>query len=212
MVPSAHRAVGARRRSLPEWISRRRMPVSKWTKVGAMVLAASLAAACGDDGGPGEQIELSNAEVTDLFTAINTIFGEFAGFSVANPGVSFSLAGLAVAIDESFNCPDGGSVDITGNDNSTASTIDFAVTTGFNSCQAEGFTIGGDLDFDGSGSYSETSLSLDMTITGNLSVETDDGRSGTCTWDIEYSLDLTDTTIDYAVSGSICGQNFSYST
>lgn len=183
----------------------------RFRRIAPAVVALALAAgACGDDA-TGPQIELTQQEIGELFAAIAEIFDGFANLSVANPGVSFSLVGVLEDIDETVSCPQGGSATAQGTANETETTFDLDVDLGFNECGSQGFVLGGSLNFDGSGSASDTEVHLDLSISGDLSVKTD-SRSGTCTMSLDYSIDATQSGFDYSVSGSICGQNFNQST
>lgn len=178
---------------------------------GHVVIALALAgSACGDSTGP--QIELTQQETAELFTAIYEVFGDFAEFSRANPGVSLSLMGIADDINETVGCPQGGSALVTGTENSTLTTFDLDADLDFSDCGSRGFIIGGGLNFSGSGTSTETSFAVDLTISGDLAVETDDGRSGACTTELDFSLEASATASSFSASGSICGANFSVST
>jgi len=183
----------------------------RFRRVVPLALALTLAAACSDDGGPSDQVKLDAAETQSLFLAINAVFSGFADFSAANPGLSLSLTGILEDINETVACPDGGTASVTGTDNSTTNTIDFDADLDFNDCQSQGFTLGGGLNFNGSGTGSDTGFSLEMSISGDLTVETDDGRTGGCSWDVNYDIDASGTSVSFSVSGSICGESFSYS-
>jgi hypothetical protein len=175
----------------------------------AILAFALVVPGCGDDGGP--QLDLTQQEIGELFTAIAEIFEGFADFSMANPGVSLSLLGVLDDINESITCPQGGNAAATGTENSTAGSFDFDADVDFNGCGSRGFTLGGGLNFQGSGTETETTLEADLEISGNLEVETEDGRSGGCNVSLDYSIALSQSGSDFSVSGSICGHNFSQS-
>jgi len=182
----------------------------RFRRVVPLALALTFAAACSDDGAPADQVELSQTEIQSLFLAINEVFTGFADFSAANPGLSLSLASVLQDINETVECPDGGNAVVTGTDNSGTSTIDFDADIDFNDCQSQGFTLGGGLNFNGSGSGSDTGFTLEMTIGGDLDVVLEDGRTGGCSWDVGYDIDAEGTAFSFTVSGSICGETFSY--
>jgi len=167
-------------------------------------------AACGDDEG-GAQLQLTDQETAELFAVIGGLFDEFLQFSAANPGLNLSVSGLLVDINESADCPEGGSVSATGTDDSDENTLDFDADLDFNACQSEGWTLGGGLNFVGNGTSTETTLSVDLGISGTITAETPEGGSGSCTWDLDYSLDVDGEQVDFAVSGSICGRSFNQS-
>jgi hypothetical protein len=178
------------------------------TRLIPFVAVLTLVPACGDDGA--EQIQLTTNEKQQLFVAISDIFGQLAGFSVASPGLSLSLAGVLQDINETVSCPQGGTASVTGTDNSTVSTIDFDADLDFNSCGSQGFTIGGGLNFSGSGTETETGFSLTIGINGDLQVDTG-SNSGVCTWDVDYDIDVDGESLVFSVSGSVCGDSFNYS-
>jgi hypothetical protein len=175
-----------------------------------LALVLTLTAACGDDGAPADQVELSQAEIQELFLAISSVFSEVADFSVANPGLSLSLASVLQDINETIQCADGGNASVTGTDNSGTNTIDFDADIDFNDCQSQGFTLGGGLNFDGSGTGSDTGFTLEMSIGGDLAVALEDGRNGGCSWDVSWDIDAEGTAVAFTVAGSICGEDFSY--
>lgn len=180
-------------------------------RLAPLVIAVALvSSACGDSTGP--QVELSDAEIGQLFAAINGIFTDVVGnFSVANPALNFSLMGVSDVIDLTVTCDGGGTAAVTGEENSTGTSFDFDADIDFTDCVSEGFTLGGGLNFSGAGTATETSVTLEMTIDGDLLVETGDGRAGTCTMDLSYDLELTGTTLNLTTSGKVCGKSFSQS-
>jgi hypothetical protein len=189
--------------------------MSKWTKFAAVALIATMAAACGDDNGGTDEVELSQAEQGELFLAIQEVFEEiaFAPLSAAraNPGLSLSVAALLADINETVSCPQGGNTAVTGTVDEGTTTASFDVDFDFNECQSRDFTINGLLTYGGTASETETSVSIDLTVDGGLSVLTPSGASGSCTMDLTYSFDFDfqTNTASGSASGSICGQNFS---
>jgi hypothetical protein len=174
-----------------------------------------MAVGCGDDNGGSEQVELSQAEQGELFLAISEVFEEIALNPVsaarANPGLSLSVAALLVDIDETVSCPQGGNTAVTGTVDEGTTSASFDVDFDFNDCQSREFTINGLLNYGGTASETETSVSLDLTMDGSLSVLTPSGASGSCTMDLTYSFDFdfNSGAVSGSASGSICGQNFS---
>ena len=187
----------------------------KWTKFAAVAVAVAMAVGCGDDNGGGEQVELSQAEQGELFLAISEVFEEIALNPVsaarANPGLSLSVAALLVDIDETVSCPQGGNTAVTGTVDEGTTSATFDVDFDFNDCQSREFTINGLLNYGGTATETETSVSLDLTMDGGLSVLTPSGASGSCTMDLTYSFDFdfNSGAVSGSASGSICGQNFS---
>jgi hypothetical protein len=182
----------------------------RFRRLGPVVVALALvASACGDDT-TGPQVDLTQQEIGNLFAAISAIFADFANFSAANPALSLSLMGVADDINETVTCPQGGSADVTGTVNETVSTFDLDVDLGFNECGSQGFLIGGSLNFDGSGSATETTAEIDLSMSGDLEVETEDGRSGVCTVDLDYSINVSQSSVSFSASGHICGESFNY--
>jgi hypothetical protein len=189
--------------------------VSKWTKFAAVAVAVAMAVGCGDDNGGGEQVELSQAEQGELFLAIQEVFEGIAlgGVSAAraNPGLSLSIAALLEDINETVSCPQGGTTVVSGTVDEGTTSASFDVDFDFNDCQSREFTINGLLNYGGTASETETSVSIDLTIDGGLSVLTPSGATGNCTMDLTYSFDydFSSNTVTGSASGSICGQNFS---
>lgn len=190
--------------------------MSKWTKFGAVVVAAAMVGACGDDDGGtggGTQVEITATESAALLDAIFGVFSEVA-FSGAAPGMSMSVAGLAEAINETVSCPQGGNVSVTGDVTETTTSASFDADFDYNDCGSEDFVINGGLGYAGDLSSTDTSISLQLDMDGTLNVETPSGNTGSCTIQLSYDLD-----IDFSgqgsgsgtVSGKICGESFSQS-
>ncbi len=162
-------------------------------------LTISLGACSGD----GPQIELSDAEISQLFEELFAMFDEFEIPFAHSSGMvpMFAVAGTP-PISETAPCPEDGSMSFSGNYTETDTELDFDVTNSFNSCKTENFTVGGSLRWRGNIQETQTTFSASMTIKGTLSVSHVDGRTGNCTWDVSFSM----SGFNFSQSGKVCGR------
>jgi hypothetical protein len=104
---------------------------------------------------------------------------------------------------------------IAGDVDQEAGTADITVsaTADFAGCQLIGdavtLTLDGnpDIDFSGSIAITDVSVLLGIEVDGNVSFETDDGRSGTCDVTLSLSAGATALGVSEQLTGTICGVN-----
>jgi hypothetical protein len=176
------------------------MQVGKLVSHGAVALAVTVSG-CADAGPGGAALSLSATEVNQLFTEINSIFGQ-AGVSVRSadvrlffsrvPSVNFNRS---VAITNSINCTGGGTAGFSGTEATDGSSVDVTVT--FSGCTTTHYTVDGNYHF----AVSTTATAITVTGTGDLEIKTADNRSGSC--NIDYKV--TTTLNGQASTGKICG-------
>ncbi len=186
------------------------------TRFAPVLGLALVAAACSSDKGPttpATTITMTDAEVTQLFTEVGSVFDSLSGIvlnrtaNVPNgplmsivPGPNFSALGN---ISGSGPCPAGGTASVSGNAGGTAPTMTFDVTATFSGCKTTNFTVGG--SFRETGSINTSTFAGSVTVTGSLSVSTTDGRSGSC----GMNFTVTFTSMSATATGTICGRNAS---
>jgi len=188
-----------------------------------------LFAACSDSGsptGPGGSGEISAAEaaaisdfmVGQAFTGWD--FGSIGGSSVQADRQAALQSGVPIAIDYTASaegpCPEGGTVAATVSvegsidDQTLAGDLDLEVVTSATSCgivaEGTGFTIdtSPDLTLTGGFSFADGQLVGESTLTyaGAILWSSEDGRSGSCTYDVVVTLTASSTAV---ASGTACG-------
>jgi hypothetical protein len=158
-----------------------------------------------------DAIALSAAEVNQLFTEISALFNDVSFSRVAGvapqpspsgpPGVSFSAM---VAINASVSCPGGGSATFTGNDLSSATSINLDITVTFATCRTAHYQVDGKFRETVTGSFGGQNDSYQAKLAGDLTVRVlSDSRTGTCHMDITDTITATSST----ATGTICGQS-----
>lgn len=186
-------------------------------------------AACSDSGnpaGPGGSDEVTAAEAAAIsafmtgqaFTGWD--FSAVGGASARPDGEAALQSGVPVAIDYSASataqCPEGGNVGATVSiqgtidDETLAGDLDLEVVTSATDCgivaDGTGFTIdtNPDLTLSGGFSFADGQLVGESTFTyaGSLLWSAEDGRSGSCSYDVVVTLTTTSTGV---ASGTVCG-------
>ena len=183
-----------------------------------MVAAIAFTVACSDSTGPGTPIDLSEEEVDDMMEAFSTLGTQ--------PDGASNLAMLIVSVDETFSCPDGGTMSETGNLNVTQQpgsptmSLTYNTTQDFEDCKGTS-TSGRLWTFNGNpnlaSNFSMTSnddtgaFSMTGSQTGGLRVASDLG-SGTCNFNLNWTLSNTPTAggtdnIQGSMTGTVCGRS-----
>ncbi|MCH8811836.1 MAG: hypothetical protein IID07_08390 [Gemmatimonadetes bacterium] len=175
--------------------------------------------ACGDDPtGVTAGDELTSSEVTAVLAALSSAFASVGAGAQAGP------AQAPISVSETFDVSvpcESGTLDVSGSIAGTVDdvTFDTDLTTTVrwepNACVVSDgtntFTVDGAPYID---------LALDLTSTqdlvtvsgtqsGGFSFTSSDGRSGSCSIDVTFSIVTTATSVDATVTGTICGQNAS---
>ena len=186
--------------------------------------AALTVSACGGDPtGVNSGDPLTSAEVAAVISAIGSAF-ESAGAAaqrVSTVGFDGASAGQdPVAINENFDVSvpcESGTVQVSGSISGTVDDVTSAVdiTTDV-SWDPNGCVISDDtntLTVDGAPEIklvldmtsTENTLTMNGTETGGFSFTVSDGRSGSCSLDVTFTIATDATGIDASVSGTICG-------
>ena len=181
-------------------------------------------AACGDDPmGVNSGDELTDAEIQAIFNEFGEAFSNVnASAHVAAPVDGIQMAEIHVdhSVDVSAPCALGGeitldgSVDGTVDDETFASDIEMEVGVQFDACGVEAeqntLTVDGDIQFDSHIVLSETEFSADGSQVGGFEFTTNDGRSGSCAIDIDFSASYIEgESAQSSVSGTVCGRSAS---
>ena len=170
-------------------------------------------AACGDDlTGVTSGDELTSTEVAAVLAALGSAF-ESAGAQAAP-----SQAPIAVNTNFDVSVPcESGTLDVSGSISGTVDdvTFDTDVTTTVrwepNACvvsdETNTFTVDGaphvDLTLDLT--TTQDVVTVSGTETGGFSFTSSDGRTGSCSIDVTFSIVTTATSVDATVTGTICG-------
>lgn len=194
------------------------------SKLRVKLLTAGLAITaigCGGDDGPmgvNSGDALTEAELQVVFYAISNAFSTF-GAAPAAVGPARAVHSASESFDESAPCELSGSIAASGSASGTYDDVTGALDLTYhlrmtpNSCEVPTETtsivlqgapyIQLDMDF----SLSETALSMSGSQVGGISFTADDGRSGSCAFDIDFSgnVDLGAQSGSSSVSGTVCG-------
>jgi hypothetical protein len=190
-------------------------------------LAAGLAltlAACGDDPvGVNSGDELSDAEIQAIFNAFGGAFSDVnAAAHVVAPADGIQMADIHVdhSVDVSTACALGGEIALNGsvngtvNDETFASDLEMEVGVQFDACgiasDQNTLTVDGNIEFDSHIVLSETEFSASGSQEGGFEFTTNDGRSGSCAIDIDFSASYVEgTSAQSSVTGTVCGRSAS---
>ena len=195
-------------------------------KLPALIAGLTLTwAACGDEGTGSDSGELSQAEISSVYSQLSTLMlGAFFGFSpsvsspfVGGPSFSGALVPIDQTVDNTQSCTGGGTISINGTisgdlDNAGVGTLTIDITEDINECvintgTTEVTTSGNpNLRMQGTFDFGGTTVSATFTITGGITFTSTGGGSGSCTFDLDISVSGTTAT----GSGSICGQEFRF--
>lgn len=200
------------------------MSVSKSRCMFAVLAVAGMSiAGCGSSTEPAT-IPMSQADVTLLLSELDTAFAGAVSFTLMAPtapgesphfirvpvsgGVaSASLPKVSLStFSETDPCNYGGNVVVAGSDNGASPTDHFDITTSFSACKLPDFTVGGSLEFKADITSSSTSATISLSVNGTLTINTNDGRSGSCPINFTASGYISEgSQSDVTTSGSVCG-------
>ena len=175
--------------------------------------------ACGDDPtGVNSGDELTSAEVAAVMAAFGSAFDSVGVSAVQAPGAAPARA--AISVNENFDMSvpcESGTFDVSGSMSGSVDdqTFDMDVTMDVtwdpNGCvvsdEANTFTVDG---------APEVNVSLDMTSTedavtvsgtetGGFSFTSSDGRSGSCSLDVTFSVVTGSANVENTITGTVCG-------
>jgi hypothetical protein len=190
------------------------------TKLFAAVLAITAIGCGGDDGPTGVNSgdALTEAELQVVFSAITNAF-EYIGAAPAAVGPAQATQSASQSFDASAPCGSGGTIGVKGNGSGTYNDVtgefdlSFSLRMTPNGCEVptETTTITLDgapyiqlnMDFDSS----ETAISISGSQTGGIAFTSEDGRSGSCAFDVDFSANINPNSGSgsSSVSGTVCG-------
>ena len=186
--------------------------------------AALIVAACGGDPtGVNSGDQLTSAELAAVIGAFGSAFDSAGVGAQRVSTVSFdgaSAGQAAVPINESFNvsvpCESGtvqvsGSITGTVDDQTSALDVTMDISWDPNGCVVSDgtntFTVDGapEVKLVLSMTSSENALTMSGTETGGFSFTASDGRSGSCAFDVTFTVVTDSAGINSTVTGTICG-------
>ncbi len=186
-------------------------------------LALTLTACGGDPMGVNSGDELTDTEIQAVFNAFGNAVGDLdASAHVVAPQDGIQMADININRTVSVTAPCNvggeislnGSVDGTVDDETFASDIEMGLDVEFDACGIESeqntLSVDGEIQFDAHFVISEGGFSTDGTQVGGFSFTTNDGRSGSCAIDIDFSASYAEgTSAQSSVSGTVCGRSAS---
>jgi hypothetical protein len=189
----------------------------------AIGLALTLAACGGDPVGVNSGDELTDTEIQAIFNAFGGAFssvGASAHASAPLDGMQMAEIDVDQEVNVSAPCNLGGeislngSVDGTVDDETFASNLEMEVGVQFDACGVASdqntLTVDGEIDFYSHVVLNDGSFSADGWQRGGFEFATNDGRSGSCAIDIEFSASYTEgTSAQSSVTGRVCGRSAS---
>lgn len=184
----------------------------------ALVAATAFTvAACGDSP-VGVEADLSTAQVEEMMDAMSAIgaFSSPFGFSVQSLGDKVSMA--VTPINETADCPNGGSVSTSGNININETTGNFTaqLTNTYNSCKATSsagrvWTFNGDPNISQTMTFTsnQTTGAFQMTGSQNGALRFSSSQAtGRCSISLNYSVSMSAQGAETgSVTGTVCGQS-----
>jgi hypothetical protein len=190
------------------------------------LFAAFVVAACG--GGPtgvneGDPLELE--EIQALFNELSEAFAQ-AGvapsqsrrYDLPKAQILTSSVPIDADLNLSVPCTSGtitfdGSVDGDIDDETFEGEMSMQFVWGINGCdittETTTFTATGEIEFEGDFTFSEELVTIDARERGGIEFTADDGRSGSCAFDVSFEATVTNTSASYQVTGEVCGQDVS---
>ena len=187
----------------------------------ALVAAmAFTVAACGDSP-VAVDADLSTEEIEEMMDAMSAIgaFSSPFGFSIRSADSNVAMA--VTPINETADCPNGGSVNTSGNININETTGNFTaqLTNNYNSCKATSsagrvWTFNGDPNVSQTMSFTsnQTTGAFSMTgsQTGGLRFSSSQA-TGRCSISLNYTISMNaQGTETGSVTGTVCGQSVNH--
>ena len=187
--------------------------------------ALALATACsGDSVTETSGDTLSEQEIQEIFAAMSAVGGAVMPLGpVAAPANGPQLADIPVdeSLNDSAECPNGGSLSIRGNVSGTVDDVTFEADLDFDLTQDMAdcgittasnalFVLNGadDIAIVGSILMTQESVSGSLAYQGGFAWDAEDGRSGTCGVDFDVSFSSTSAT--GTASGQICDRSVTF--
>ena len=182
----------------------------------AVLLMMFTVTACGDDGPTGTNSgdAMTEDEIQEVLLALFGAFNALGGPAAAGP----AAVSVDLGFDDQPECELDGFVDVTGDvtgeiDDVTGDT-DFTYSLNLDPQGCEVPTANGSITLDGDPSLqfdldwisTETTLSLDGAYSGGVAFSADDGRSGSCAFDVTFIADVNfQGGGSSSANGTICG-------
>jgi len=183
------------------------------TLIGLTTALTLTVAACGDSlTGVTSGDELTNAEVAAVLAALGSAF--------ESVGAQAAPSQAAISINENFDVTvpcDSGTLKVSGSISGTVDdvTFDTDVSTTV-SWEPNACVVSDDINTFTIDGAPRVELVLDLTTTedvvtvsgtqsGGFSFTSSDGRAGSCSMDVTFSIVTTATSVDATVTGTICG-------
>lgn len=189
----------------------------------AIVAAVAVTlSACGSSTAP--DAHLDSAEIEDMMDAMSAL-GAFSfdptGFS---RGTAYSVVtqSAVVTVTDSYPCPEGGTVNVSGSYDINENTGNFSsqVTQGYSSCKASSasgrqWTFNGDpnvlMNMNMTFNQTTGAMTMSGTQTGGIRFSSN-GASGRCSINLSFSTSLNDVgEATGTVTGTVCGESVSHS-
>ncbi len=188
------------------------------------ITATSLAltiAACGDSTAP--NVTLDDEQIADMMDAMAN-----AGVAGFTPPPVGNLA--VITINESVECPNGGTLSIdatinegesTGPSSSLSTAVSMTITQGFTGCKSASsrgrvWTFNGKPNivstFNGTSNATTGAFTLSGSQSGGVTFSSDLG-TGSCDFDVTFSMSGNENTEQFSgsVTGTVCGRSVSQS-
>jgi hypothetical protein len=196
------------------------LPVSKFRLSLVAVLMVSALSGCKDDPlGVNSGDSLTLAEMQAVLSAISSTFSSLGFAPAAVGGPAMTTVSVSESFDVSAPCAEAGSIDMSGSVNGTVDDVTFTLEVDYqlrltpNGCIVP--TEGGTVTLEGSPyiqldmgfMLSETQIVVSGSETGGIAFTSSDGRSGSCLFDVTFSVsaDLEGSGASSSASGTVCG-------
>jgi hypothetical protein len=167
---------------------------------------------------------LSEQEVLEIFTALSAVGGGVMPLGpVAAPANGPQLADIPIdeSLDDTADCPNGGTLSIRGNVSGTVDDVTFdadlefdltqdMTDCGITTASNAQFVLNGadDIDIVGTILMSGESVSGSLAYQGGFAWEAEDGRSGTC--GVDFDVSFSSASLTGTASGEICDRTVTF--
>ncbi len=151
-----------------------------------------LALGCGSD-----EPDLSKEEAFAAFGAASLAAGG-ATDGARNCGGCLASSDTAVG-SFTFSCPEGGTIDVSGNWADNAGDVSFDFALDYSACGAQGYVIDGNIDYAGA-----ISANQDFTFSMDGTLSFSGQAQGSC----DFNIDMASSAGQVTYSGSVCGYSF----
>ena len=178
-------------------------------------------AACGGDNPLAPDADLTTAQIDEMMDAMSAVgaFSSPFGFSVQSLNSNVAMA--VTPINESADCPNGGSVSTAGNININETTGNFTaqLTNNYSNCKATSsagrvWTFNGDPNITQTMTFTSNqttgAFQMSGSQTGGLKFASSEA-SGRCSISLNYTVSVNDQGVETgSVTGTVCGESVSH--